>query len=117
MLTAGSDYPVTTHNPWLGIYALLTRRDQTSGKVYGEGETLNVYQALRCYTTSGAYLTYEEDIKGSIEVGKVADLVVLDIEGIELLESDPELCFQMDEKVLMTLVGGEILYQKEGSEL
>jgi len=116
VLTAGSDYPVASHNPWIGIFALLTRRDQTSGEVYGEDETLGLADALRCYTTSGAFLTYEEDFKGSIEAGKAADLVVLDIDNIGSLEANPELCFQMKDKVLMTLVGGKVLFQKEGAK-
>ncbi len=57
-----------------------------------------------------------EDFKGSIESDKAADLVVLDIDDIESLETNPELCFEMKDKVLMTLVGGKVLYQKEGTE-
>jgi predicted amidohydrolase YtcJ len=113
LMASGSDYGVTSHNPWLGFYALLTRIDQTTGEVYGPEETIGIADALRSYTVNGAYLTYEEDFKGSLEVGKVADLVVLDLQDIQELESNPELCFKMPEKVLMTLVGGKIEYRRE----
>jgi predicted amidohydrolase YtcJ len=62
------------------MYALMTRRSQADGQVYGPDETLDVADALRTYTINGAYLTYEEDSRGSLEAGKVADLVVLDLE-------------------------------------
>ncbi|MEX0928110.1 MAG: amidohydrolase family protein [Balneolales bacterium] len=75
-----SDYSVTSHDPWIGIYALLTRIDQATGKVHGPDETLGIDDALRTYTINGAYLTYDEDWKGSLEAGKVADMVILDLE-------------------------------------
>lgn len=114
VLTSGSDYGVTTHNPWMGLYALLTRRDQTSGKVYGPEETLGIADALRTYTINGAYLTYDEKARGSLEVGKSADLVILDIPDIRSLEKNPDLCHQMGDKVLLTMVGGQVRYQKRG---
>jgi imidazolonepropionase-like amidohydrolase len=62
-------------------------------------------------------LTYEEDFKGSLEVGKIADLVVLDLPDIRELERNPDLLFKMDERVLLTMVGGEVRFQKEGVQL
>ncbi len=114
IMASGSDYSVTTHNPWMGFYALLTRRDQTTGKVFGPNETVGIADALRSYTINGAYLTYEEGVKGSLEVGKVADLAVLDLNDISDLEKNPELCFQMPDRVLVTMVGGQVRYQKRG---
>jgi len=114
VLASGSDYPVTSHDPWHGIYALLTRRDQTTGKVFGADETLDVREALRSYTINGAYLTYEENFKGSLEVGKVGDLVVLDLADLDDLQRDPELCFQMRDRVLLSMVGGVVRYQNSG---
>jgi predicted amidohydrolase YtcJ len=112
LMASGSDYGVTSHNPWLGFYALLTRRDQTTGEIYGPEETVGIEDALRSYTVNGAFLTYEEDFKGSLEVGKTADLVVLDLEDIRELETSPELCLAMHERIVMTMVGGEIQYRK-----
>lgn len=113
MMASGSDYGVCSHDPWLGFYALLTRKDQTTGEVHGAEETLGIEEALRSYTVNGAYLTYEEDFKGSLEVGKVADLVLIDLEDIKELESNPELCFQIPQRILMTMVEGKVRYRRE----
>jgi predicted amidohydrolase YtcJ len=115
MINSGSDYPVTSHDPWLGMYALMTRKSQADGLVYGPDETLDVEDALRTYTINGAYLTYEEDSRGSLEAGKVADLAVLDLDDIHLLEEDPELLFEMGDRVLLTMSGGEVRFRKDQS--
>jgi predicted amidohydrolase YtcJ len=112
VMASGSDYMVTSHDPWIGMYALLSRKDQASGKVYGPEETVGIEDALRSYTINGAYLTYDERSRGSLEVGKVADLVVLDMPDIRDLEKDPEQCFKMPERVVMTMVGGHVRYEK-----
>ena len=117
MMASGSDYGVTTHNPWMGMYALLTRKDQTTGTVYGPDETLDIKEALSTYTINGAYLTNEEQSKGSLEVGKLADLVVLDIPSIDALQQNPEMCIQMAERIMLTMVEGVTRYTKPGSGL
>ena len=63
---------------------------------------------------NGAYLTYEEEFKGTLEVGKVADLVVLDIPSIDALQQNPEMCFQMGDRVMMTMVEGVVRHSKPG---
>ncbi len=115
-ITSGSDYDVTSHNPWIGLYALLTRKSQSDGKAFGPEETLDIAEALRTYTINGAYLTYDEKLRGSLEAGKLADLVVLDIPDIRELQKNPELCFLMEKKVLLTMVGGVIRYQSKNLE-
>jgi predicted amidohydrolase YtcJ len=115
-LNSGSDYPVTSHDPWIGMYALMTRESQADGQVYGPDETLGLEDALRTYTINGAFLTYEEDSRGSLEVGKVGDLVVLDLEDIRRLEENPRLLFEMRDRVLLTLSDGVVRYQSEGFE-
>ena len=117
IMTSGSDFPVTSHDPWIGIYSLLTRRDQATGTVHGEDETVGIADALRSYTINGAYATYDEDWKGSIEVGKVADLIVIDLPDIGMLEQEPELCFSMRDRVLLTLVDGEVRFRRPGGEI
>ena len=114
LVTSGSDYDVTSHNPWIGLYALLTRKDQTTGRVFGPEETLDIATALRTYTINGAYLTYDEKARGSLETGKLADLAVLDLPDIRDLQKNPDLCFQMENRILLTMVGGEVRFQKAG---
>ncbi len=112
-LNSGSDYPVTSHDPWIGMYALMTRKSQADGQAHGPDETLGLEDALRTYTISGAYLTYEEDSRGSLEAGKVADLAVLDLEDVHLLEEDPELLFQMGDRILLTMSGGKVRFRRD----
>ena len=108
IMASGSDYGVTTHNPWMGFYALLTRKDQKSGVAYGEDETVTIAEALRSYTWNGAFLTHDEKDRGSLEPGKLADLVVLDLRGLDVLEADPGLLFGMRDRVVATLVEGRV---------
>ena len=62
--------------PMVGLYAAVTRKGE-SGKVYGAGEAVSMKDAITMYTRSGAFLTREEKIKGTLEVGKLADMIVL----------------------------------------
>lgn len=108
VMASGSDYGVTTHDPWIGFYALLTRKDQKSGLVFGEDETVTIAEALRSYTLNGAYLTHDDDERGSLEPGKKADLVVLDLPSLDRLAEDPELLFSMRDRIVATLVEGKV---------
>ena len=107
IIAAGnSDYPVSDGNPMIQIYEAVTRRTRT-GQVVGPREAVNVMDAIRIYTWNGAYLGKEEEIKGSIEPGKLADLVVIDR---DILTVPPEEI--KDIKVLMTIAGGKIVYRR-----
>ncbi|WP_163594919.1 amidohydrolase family protein, partial [Klebsiella pneumoniae] len=64
-------------NPLRGIYALVARKTDT-GRSLGAGEAIGVWDAVKAYTLDGAYAGREEALKGSIEVGKLGDLVILD---------------------------------------
>jgi predicted amidohydrolase YtcJ len=77
--SGGSDMPIVTSDPMLGIDCLVNRRlDPTpGGRVLNPDERLSVPEAIRVYTYNGAYVHFEERQKGSIEVGKLADLAVL----------------------------------------
>lgn len=106
IISAGSsDCPVTHYDPLLGIHVAVNRISQ-SGREVGTNQRVNVLEAIRLYTWNGAYASFEEDIKGSIEVGKLADLVVL---------SDTILCTPeagiKDLDVAMTIIDGEVLYR------
>jgi predicted amidohydrolase YtcJ len=84
----------------------VTRKGE-SGKVFGPGEAVSMKEALIMYTRNGAFLTREEKIKGTLEPGKVADLLVL---PEDLLTVSPEKVLNM--KVDMTVVGGKVLYER-----
>jgi predicted amidohydrolase YtcJ len=116
-VASGSDFAVATHDPWLGLYALVVRKDDTTGKVDGPEERLDFADALRTYTINGAYLTYEDNFKGTLEPGKVADLVVLDIRDIKDIDRNPEILKSMRKRVLMSMVEGQVRYQQPGSTL
>ena len=92
--------------PMVGIYAAVTRKGM-SGTVFGAEESLTVMEALRGYTLYGAWLSFEEDRKGSIEPGKVADMIVLDQ---DILTVDPD--HIMDINVEQTWLGGKMVYQR-----
>ena len=75
-LAGNSDSPVCDGNPLLGIYAAVTRKTAT-GQLFGDSENITMDEALRAYTTVGAYAGCEEGLYGSITRGKRADLIVL----------------------------------------
>lgn len=83
--TQASDYPPGEFIPMMALQSEVTRTD-TKGNVWGPKQRISVEEAIRVGTLNGAYASYEENIKGSIEVGKLADLVVL---GRDPLKENP----------------------------
>ncbi|CNF47437.1 metal-dependent hydrolase [Mycobacterium tuberculosis] len=110
---AGSDYGTNHWDPWLGVYSMLTRKVMGSDHVAGPNERVKILDALRAYTINGAYAVHQDDTRGSLEVGKVADLVVLDLGDIKDLNRHPELALGMNKRILWTLVDGETAYKAE----
>jgi hypothetical protein len=108
-LTSNSDAPITYPNWRLGVQAAVLREGLVSGKVSGPEECITVEEAIRTYTINGAWQDRMEDIKGSIEVGKVADFCVI---GDDILTVDPHKIGEIP--VLMTIVGGKIVYDESG---
>ncbi len=106
-ISAGSDSGVTPYPPLGGIYAAVTRKTQLSKEVCGPNERLSIEEALRIFTMGGAWMTFEEKIKGSLEPGKLADLVVL---GEDILTVDPERIPNIP--IVATYVGGKLVYSK-----
>jgi predicted amidohydrolase YtcJ len=105
----GSDYSSAVYyDPWLGMFAMVNRIVGFSRQVYGPEERVSIEEALKSYTINGAYLTYDENKRGSLEPGKYADLVVLnkDILTISPLELET-----MKDEVLMTLVDGKVAWE------
>ena len=95
--------------PLVGIYGAATRKG-LSGQVYGPEEAVDIKEAIRLYTFGGAWLNFDEDIKGAIEPGKLADLVVL---NENLLTAPPERI--LEAKVDMTVLGGKVVYERPAS--
>lgn len=105
-VSQGSDFPTNSMNPWLNLYLAVTRRDET-GKRYGADQAIGREEALRMYTLSGAHASFEDGLKGSIEVGKLADMVVLDRDYMTV---DAEQIRHI--RVLRTIVGGREVYRR-----
>lgn len=103
----GSDWPVAPASPLMGIYAATTRRtlDGANPNGWVPEQKISVQQALVAYTKNGAYASFEEQIKGTLEVGKLADFVIL---SDNLLTIDPGEIQSI--RVLQTYVGGEKVY-------
>ena len=99
-----SDRPVVDGAPILGIHAAVNQKTRT-GQDYAPGEKISAEEALRCYTLNGAYATFEEQIKGSLEPGKLADLVLLSEDPTRVpAEKIKEV------QVIATMIGGEFVY-------
>lgn len=109
----GTDFFVADFDPGYSFYGTMERKSLGSETVFGEEERLSATDALRTYTYNGAYFMHEEEIRGSLEPGKVADFVVLDIESWQDLEDDPERLFDWEDLVQWTVVEGITGYQDE----
>jgi predicted amidohydrolase YtcJ len=104
-VTQASDYPPGPFEPMMALRSSVTRTD-IKGNVWGPKQRVTVEEALRVGTLNGAYASYEEKLKGSIEPGKLADLVVL---GRDPFRVDPmEL---IDIPVERTMVGGRWVFE------
>jgi predicted amidohydrolase YtcJ len=107
-VAGGTDAPVVPFPPLWVFYHFVTR-DTISGGVLGADQKITRQEALKVETINNAFLTFEEKIKGSIEPGKLADLVVL---PDDLMTCPPKRIETMP--VLMTIVGGKIVYRRDG---
>jgi hypothetical protein len=110
VLSFGSDWSVAPLNPLLGIDAAVTRRTNDGRNPGGwiPEQKIGVEDAVRAYTLNNAYASYEESSKGSIAVGKLADLVVLER---DIFRIPPEEIGSV--RVDLTILGGNIVYRRE----
>jgi hypothetical protein len=104
-VSLGTDAPVVPYPPLWVLYHFVTR-DTISAGVMGEDQRVSREQALRAMTLGGAALTFEERDKGTLEPGKLADLVVLEE---DILTCAPERIRDME--VALTMVGGRVVYR------
>jgi predicted amidohydrolase YtcJ len=107
-LAFGTDWEVAPLNPMLGLYAAVTRAtlDGKNPNGWFPEQKLTVAEAVRAYTVGSAYAEFQENEKGSITPGKLADLVIL---SDDIFKIDPVKI--RDVKVLKTIVGGKIVYE------
>lgn len=108
VLAFGSDWHVAPMEPLMGIYAAVTRRTLDGKRPGGwvPQQKITVEEALRAYTWGSAYAAFDEGIKGAIEAGKLADMVVL---SGDVLTMDPAEISQA--RVVMTIFDGRVIYQ------
>ena len=109
-LAFGSDWPVVTLNPWEGIQTAVTRqtRDGKPADGFVPGQRLTVAQVIDGYTLGAAFAGRRENSEGSLEVGKLADLIIVSQNVLEIAPGKIA-----DTKVLTTIVGGRLVYQAE----
>jgi predicted amidohydrolase YtcJ len=103
--TQASDYPPGPFEPMMALQSEVTRTD-TKGNAWGPRQRVTVEEALRVGTINGAYASFEERLKGSIEAGKLADLVVL---GRDPAREDPSSLVRIP--VQATMVGGRWVFE------
>jgi predicted amidohydrolase YtcJ len=101
ILISGSDAPIEDPNPILGLHALVNRNG------FIPEQCISMEEALKTYTINAAYGAFEDKIKGSIEVGKLADFVILDKNPLEIKNNKIK-----DIQVLKTLIRGKAVYKK-----
>lgn len=110
IIAGGSDAPVERGEPMIEFYAAVARKDQKgfSGEGWHPEQAVSREQALKMFTLWAAQAAFEEKLKGSIEVGKLADLTVLSADIMKIPE--PEI---LKTRCEMTVIGGEVVYQQK----
>jgi len=104
-LAFGTDYPVESISPFRGLYSAITRMNEAGTQTFQPQEKITIQQALYAYTQASAFAENEEKLKGRLEPGYLADLVVLDH---DLTTATPQEVLHT--KVLRTVVGGQTVY-------
>ena len=105
-LACGTDANrATSYNPWIGVHWLLTGKTLGGGKLQGDKNLLDRAEALRLFTAGGAWISHEEGKKGTLEAGKLADLVVLSGDYFSIPVDEVK-----DLESLLTMVGGKVVY-------
>ena len=109
VLATGTDYSVSPYNPFYTLHAAVTRQDRSNQPPGGwiQEQAMTREEALRAGTMGGAYAMFAEDILGSIEVGKLADFVVIPVDYMTIPAED---IWKI--KPDMTVIGGEVVYTK-----
>jgi predicted amidohydrolase YtcJ len=101
----GTDSPVTPYYPFPSLWTSIARRTEVKGTQMGTEQKITREEAIKMYTINSAYLSFEENIKGSLEAGKLADIIVIDRDILTCQEDDIK-----DTKVISTYLGGKVVY-------
>jgi len=109
VVATGTDYSVSPYNPFYTLHAALTRQDRDNNPPGGwiPEQAMTREEALRAATMGGAYVMHAEDILGSIEVGKLADFVVIPVDYMTIPAED---IWKIEPE--MTVIGGEVVYTR-----
>jgi predicted amidohydrolase YtcJ len=99
-----SDYTPGPYEPMMALQSMVTRKDMR-GRVWGPSQRISVTEAMRICTVHGAYASFEENIKGSLDAGKLADIVILDNDPHDV---DPEAIMEIG--IVRTILGGRTVY-------
>jgi predicted amidohydrolase YtcJ len=108
----GTDYPVVSISPFLGLYAAITRENVQGTQTFEPQEKITLDQAIYAYTQASAFAEFREKIKGRLEPGYLADMVVLDRDITKV--SPQEL---LHTQVLRTVVGGNTVYMAPAGQM
>jgi predicted amidohydrolase YtcJ len=100
-----SDYTPGPYEPMMAIQSMVTRKD-VRGRVWGASQRISVTEAMRICTVHGAYASFEEDTKGTLSAGKLADLVILENDPHNV---DPDSI--VDIRIVRTILGGKTVYE------
>ena len=107
VVTNGTDAPVESVDPIPNYYAAVTRK-LANGRAFYPDQRMSRMEALRAYTIQNAFAGFEEDIKGSLTVGKLADVTVLSKDITTIPDEEIKTA-----KVVFTIVGGRVVYRQE----
>ncbi len=108
LVASGTDSPVTPYYPFPSLWASIARRTEVNNVQMGTEQCITREEAIKLYTINGAYHTFEEDLKGSIEPGKLADIIIIDRDILTCPLDDIK-----ETKVLQTILGGKTVYLAE----
>jgi predicted amidohydrolase YtcJ len=106
MVGGGTDSPVTPYYPFPCLWTSITRRSELRGTQMGTKQKITRKEAIKMYTINSAFLSFEENIKGSLEQGKLADMIVIDRDILTCPEDDIK-----GTKVLTTYLDGKVIYE------
>jgi len=113
VLAFGTDYPVELINPFRGLYSAVTRQNEAGTQTFEPQEKISLNEAIYAYTQASAFGEFREKVKGRLEPGFLADLIVLDR---DITTASPQQLLHT--KVLRTMINGETVYdaQKPGAQ-